>query len=151
MVMDNLACNDTIQIEKRKHQRYSIPSVVTCNFVEGIPEGKRRFEGFLQDISLGGVFLEIKDDFLHINESVLPHSTIEMVMECTVADGIEMMAVSGTIKWFKRIQKPSGSFLYLRIQFHTLDEMSLDTLKEFLSLGTGDKQLFWNLWETVQP
>jgi hypothetical protein len=61
------------------------------------------------------------------------------------------MAVSGTIKWFKRIKKQEGSFLYLRIQFHTLDEMSLDTLKEFLSLGTGDKQLLWNLWETVQP
>ena len=151
MVMDNLACNDTIQIEKRRHQRYCIPSLVTCNFVEGIPEGKRSFQGFVQDISLGGVFLEIRDDFLHINESVLPHSTIEMTLECTITDGIEMMAVSGTVKWFKRIKKQEGSFLYLRIQFQTLDEMSLDTLKEFLSLGTGDKQLSWNLLETMQP
>jgi hypothetical protein len=148
MVMDNLACNDTIQIEKRRHQRYCIPSLVTCNFVEGIPEGKRSFQGFVQDISLGGVFLEIRDDFLYINESALPHSTIEMTVECNLPDGVEMMAVSGHIRWHKRIKKQIGSFLYLRIQFHTMDEMSLDTLKEFLSLDTGEKHLFWNLWDT---
>jgi len=125
--------------------------MVTCSFVEELPAGQRSFEAFVQDISLGGVFLEIRDDFLYIDESVLPYSIIEMTLECTVPDGIEMMAVSGTIKWHKRIKKQAGSFLYLRIQFNTMDEMSLDTLKEFLALGTGDKHLFWNLWDTVKP
>ncbi len=146
--MDNLAPNETIQMEKRKHQRHYIPSMVTCKFFEELPAKERSFQGFIQDISLGGVFLEIRDDFLYINESALPYSTIEMTVECNLPDGVEMMAVSGHIRWHKRIKKQAGSFLYLRIQFHTMDAKSLDTLKEFLSLGTGEKHLFWNLWDT---
>jgi hypothetical protein len=151
IVMDNLASSDPIQLEKRKHQRYCIPSVVTCRFPEELPGGQRSFQGFVQDISLGGVFLEIRDDFLCIKKPNLGCSTIEMTLECTMPEGVKLLAVAGNIKWHKRIKKATGSFLYLRIQFHTMDERNLKILKKFLSLGTGDKHLFWNLWDTINP
>ena len=58
--------DERIGIERRKYLRRSIPAAVTCTFYEEVLQGKGSFKGFIQDISLGGVALEIRDDFLTI-------------------------------------------------------------------------------------
>ena len=60
------------RIERREHHRYQIPVSVTCKFFEETLQGKGKFWGFIQDISYGGVFLELRDDFLNLTESMLP-------------------------------------------------------------------------------
>jgi hypothetical protein len=136
-------------IERRAHQRYQIPAAVTCTFFEETLQGKGRFQGFIQDISYGGVSLEIRDDFLKLTEAMLPHTTIEMTVAFNFPEGISNMTFSGIIKWDRRIKKNDKSFLSLGIQFHVLDEQSKETIKRYLSLGAGDKNLIWNLWDNV--
>lgn len=41
------------------------------------------------------------------------------------------------------------NLLYLGIQFFYLDESDKSVLKKYLALGTGDKNLIWNMWDTV--
>jgi len=59
------------------------------------------------------------------------------------------MNFSGIISWCKRVKKKNMSFLYLGIQFYHLDKSNKDILKKYLSLGTGDKNLIWNLWDNL--
>ena len=136
-------------VERRKNKRYCIPAVVKCKLFEEVVSGKNSFQGFIQDLSFGGVSLEITDDFLNIKEDLLKYTNIEMELEFNSPDGLHKMSFSGIIKWYKRVKKKDKNVLYLKIQFHNLDEKSAEMLKKYLSLGSGDKNLIWNLWDNL--
>jgi hypothetical protein len=145
--------DEKIGVERREHQRHAIPAAVTCRFFEEVLRGKGTFQGFIQDISFGGVALEIRDDFLTIKESLLLYTTLEMTVVFNLSDGIHQMDFSGIIRWYKRIKRSDKSFVYIGIKFHSLNEESKEVLKHYLSLGTGDTNLIWNLWDnlSIQP
>ena len=136
-------------VERRKNKRYRIPAVVKCKLFEEVVSGKNSFQGFIQDLSFGGVSLEITDDFLNIKEDLLKYTNVEMELELNSPDGLHKMSFSGIIKWYKRVKKKDKNVLNLHIQFHYLDEKSADVLMKYLSLGSGDKNLFWNLWDNL--
>lgn len=147
--MDVFEHDETVVAERREHQRHAIPAAVTCTFFEkGLP-GKGTFQGFIQDISLGGVSLEIRDDYLTIKESMLLYTTIAMTMAFNFSDGMHQMDFSGIIRWYKRIRKNDKNLVYIGIKFHRLDEKSREVLEHYLSLGTGDTNLIWNLWDNL--
>ena len=139
--------------ERRKNKRHSIPAMVNCTFFEEVVNGKNSFQGFIQDISFGGVSLEIMDDFFNIKEELLKSTHIAMEIELNFPDEMHRMGFSGIIKWCKKVKKKDKNALCIRIQFHDLDEKNADVLKKYLSSGLGDKNLFWNLWDnlSVQP
>ena len=147
--MEIKEAEETGKVERRKNKRYCIPAVVKCKFFEEVVSGKNSFQGFIQDISFGGVSLEVTDDFLSIKEELLKYTGIEMEIELNSPDGLHQMNFSGIIKWFKRVKKKDKNVLNLHIQFHCLDEKSADILMKYLSLGSGDKNLFWNLWDNL--
>ena len=138
-------------VERRVNKRHSIPAVVTCTFFEEVLNGKGSIQGFIEDISFGGVSLEIRDDFLRIKEDLLIYTTVEMEVELNFPDGTHRMVFSGIVKWHKRVKKKDNNTLYLKVQFHNLDEKSAEMLNEYLSLGSGDKNLIWNLWDNLSP
>ena len=138
-------------VERRQNKRHRIPAVVACTFFEEVLNGKGSVQGFIQDISFGGVSLEIRDDFLSIKEELLMHTTVAMEVELNFPDGMHRMVFSGIVKWHKRVKNKGKTALYLKVQFHNLDEKSAEMLKEYVSLGSGDKNLIWNLWDTLSP
>ena len=133
--------------EKRENQRHTIPAVVKCSFVEEILEGKVSFQAFIEDISFGGVSLQIRDDFSTIKESLLLNTTVKMTVEFNFPDGIHTMYFSGIIRWYKKIKKSDKNFLSLGIQFKELNERSKYIIQNYLSSGSGDRNLIWNLWD----
>lgn len=136
-------------VERRENKRYSIPAVVKCKLFEEVVSGKNSFQGFIRDISFGGVSLEITDDFLNIKEDLLKYTNVEMELELNSPDGLHRMNFSGIIKWYKRVKKKDKNVLTLHVQFHYLDEKSAEILMKYVSLGSGDKNLFWNLWDNL--
>lgn len=147
--MENIDNDEKENIVKREHQRYSVPSMVTCTFLEESLKGRSEFQGFIQDISFGGVSLEVRDDFLIISESLLKYTDIEMAVEFNLPGGEHRLNFSGSVRWHKRVKKNNMSFLYLGIQFYDLKESEKSVLKKYLSLGTGDRNLIWNLWDNI--
>jgi len=147
--MENFDNDEKAKIEIREHQRYSVPAMVACTFLEESLRGKSSFQGFIQDISFGGVSLEVRDDFLIISDSLLKYTDLEMAVELDLPDGKHRLNFSGVIRWQKRVKKNNMSFLYLGIQFYDLKESDRNVLKKYLSLGTGDKNLIWNLWDNI--
>lgn len=151
--MEDLKNNKNAMIERRGHQRFNIPAAVNCKFFNKDIKGKSSFQGFIQDISFGGISLELRDDFSIINDSLLKYTSVQMTLELNMSDGIHKINFSGIIRWYRRVKKEGMSFLYLGIQFYNLDESSKEVIKKYLALGTGDKNLIWNLWDnlSIQP
>ena len=147
--MENFEDNEKAKIERRKHQRSNIPAVVNCTLLKKDIKGKNIFQGFIQDISLGGASLEIRDDFLTIDNASLKYTKIRMRLELNTSDGIQKINFTGIIRWHRRIKKQSMNLLYLGVQFFALDDRDQAILKKYLALGTGDKNLIWNLWDSL--
>lgn len=151
--MEIFESDEKVGIDRREHPRIQIPAAVTCTFFEETLQGKSSFKGFIQDISVGGVSLEIRDDFLTIRESLLLYTSTEMAVEFNFPEGIQHINFSGLVRWYKRMKKSDKNFLYLGIQFQNLNEETMHVLEKYLSLGTGDNNLIWNLWDnlSIQP
>lgn len=147
--MKDLRNEKNVMLERRENQRFNNPAVVKCKFINKNMKGKKGFQGFIQNISLGGVALEIRDDFSTIDDPLLQYAIIQMVLELNLSSGTYKMKFSGFVKWLRRVKKEGVSFLYLGIQFSPLNESSKEILMEYLSLGTGDKNLIWNLWDNL--
>lgn len=137
------------QQDRREHKRHNVPAMVTCSFYEGGIRGKSSFQGFIQDISLGGVSIEIRDDFLKISEALLFYTTVEISVALSFPDGAHTMDFSGVIRWCRRRKEESRNFLYLGVKFHNLSEENKALVRQYMSLGRGDKNLIWNLWDTL--
>lgn len=136
-------------MERRENKRYNVPAMVTCSFYEGGIKGKSSFQGFIQDISLGGVSIEIRDDFFIISEALLFYTTVEMSVALNFPDGVHPMDFTGVIRWCRRRKEESRNFLYLGIKFHNLSEENQALVRHYMSFGQGDKNLIWNLWDTL--
>ena len=147
--MEKKEIKENKKVERRKNERYPIPAVVKCKFFEEVVSGTSSFQGFIQDISFGGVSLEITDDFLNIKEELLNYTGIEMEIELNSPDGLHKMNFSGIINCYESFKKKDKNLLTLHIQFHSLDEKSAHILMKYLSSGSGDKNLFWNLWDNL--
>jgi len=147
--MENFGDDENGGIERREHQRRNIPAAVSCTFFNKDIKGKSNFQGFIQNISSGGVSLEIRDDTLIINDTSLQYSNIETTFELNMPDGIQKMSISGIIRWYKKVKKKGVNLLYLGIQFFNLDKSDKAILEKYLALGTGDQNLIWNLWDNL--
>jgi len=153
LFMENSDDNRETVIERRKHRRHAIPVAVSCRlFKEDIKE-KNNFQGFIEDISLGGVSLEIRDDTLVINDAFLMYLNVEMTFEINMPDGTHKVNVSGIVRWYKKAKRKDVNLLYLGVQFLSLKKRDKAILEKYLDLGTGDKSLIWNLWDnlSIQP
>jgi len=64
-------------------------------------------------------------------------------------DGAHTMDFSGVIRWCRRRKEESRNFLYLGVKFHNLSEENQTLVRQYMSLGRGDKNLIWNLWDTL--
>jgi len=147
--MENFENHEEEKLEGRKHRRCMIPTTFICKFLNNDLQ-KNSFQGFIQDISMGGVSLEIRDDFLVIGDENLKYTHIEMGVELNMPDGAHKLKITGTIRWHKRLRKRRNmSFLYLGIEFSDLNEKARAILKNYLALGTGDTNLIWNLWDNL--
>ena len=153
LFMENSDDNKEAGIERRKHQRSDMPATVNCTLLKKDIKGKNSFQGFIQDISLGGASLEVRDDFLTIDNASLKYTEIRLGLELNTSDGIQKINFTGIIRWHRRVKKQSMNLLYLGVQFFALDERDQAILEKYLALGTGDKSLIWNLWDnlSIQP
>ena len=140
--------NNKVKAKKRRHQRYDIPTTFICRFsIEDLGDD-RVFEGFIHNISLGGLCLEIEDD-IRMFKDLPPDISIEMVLELDMPDGNHKMNVSGNIRWQRKVKKKKKNLLYLGVKFHKLKETNKNILMKYLVSGTGVKKLIWDLWENL--
>ena len=139
----------TAAVEKCAHSLYSIPTFVNCTFLEHPLNANRAYKGFIEDISLNELSLELRDDYFSIQESLLIYSVLEMNVIFHFPDGLHEVNLTGIITRCKRFGEKDKSYLYLGIRLYELNEKDTAILKNYLHLGIGDKNLIWNLWDNL--
>ena len=147
--METLDDKINVQAERRELKRFGIFDMITCTFFEGGVRSKSSFKGFIQDISTGGISIEIRDDFLRISDALLLYTTVEMSVALNFPDGVQHVDFSGVIRWCRRRKEKAKNCLYLGIKFHNLTEEHKVLVEKYVSLGRGDKNLIWNLWDNL--
>jgi len=147
--MEDFTEKETDAVDKCAHRLYTIPTFVNCMFLEHPLKGNRAYKGFIEDISLNELSLELRDDYLSIQESLLIYSTLEMTMGIYFPDGLHKVNLTGIIRWCKRVRKKDKSCLRLGIRLYGMNEKNREVLKDYLYLGVGDKNLIWNLWDIL--
>jgi hypothetical protein len=147
--MEDFIKRETDVVEKCAHRLYTIPTFVNCMFLEHPLKGNRTYKGFIEDISLNELSLELRDDYFRIQESLLIYSTLEMTVIFHSSDGLHEVNLTGIITWCKRFRKKDKSYLHFGIRLYELSKKNRELLKGYLHLGIGDKNLIWNLWDNL--
>jgi hypothetical protein len=135
--------------ENCMHCLHTVPTFVTCTFLENALKGNRIYKGFIEDISLRELSLELRDDFFGIEESLVSYSPVELSMDFYFSDGLRQVVLTGIIIWNKRVRKKEKSYLCLGIRLDEQDEKDGEILKDYLSSGIGEINLIWNLWDNL--
>ena len=96
--MENFNGRETNVVEKCVHQFSTIPTFVICRFLVDSLKESRPYKGFIEDISLNELSLELTDDYLTIQESLLKYSTLEMTVILHFPDDLHKVNLTGIIR-----------------------------------------------------
>jgi len=147
--MANFNPREKETVEKCVQQLHIMPTFVNCTFLVDALKQNRTYKGFIEDLSLNELSLELRDNYFTIQEAEVIYSTIEITTVFHLPDGIHEVLLTGIITWCKRIRNKDKSHLHLRIRLVELNEKTREVLKDYLYLGIGDKNLIWNLWDNL--
>ena len=101
---------------------HTIPTFVSCSFLEDSLKWNRTYKGFINDISLNELSLELRDDFFTIQESLLIYSPLEMSVVFHFPEGVHKVTLAGIITRHKRVRVKEKCNLLLGIRLDELKE-----------------------------
>ena len=147
--MENWSGRATHTIEQSVHTLHTIPTFVNCTFLEDSLKWDGSYKGFIENISLHELSLELRDDYCTIQESLLKYSPLEINVVLHLPAGLQQVVLTGIITGNKRVQKKEKGYVRLGIRLNEHNEKNSGLLKEYISLGIGDTNLIWNLWDNL--
>ena len=147
--MEDLSERGINSIEQCVNPLHTIPTFATCTFLEDSLKWDRTYKGFIEDISLNELSLELRDDYFTIQESLLKYSPLEMSVVFHFPDGLHKVTLTGIITGHKRMRVKEKCSLLLGILLDKLNENNREILNDYLHSGIGDTNLIWNLWDNL--
>ena len=147
--MEKLSERETNTVEQSAHTLHTIPTFVNCTFLEDSLKWDRSYKGFIENISLHELSLELRDDYCTIQESLLRYSPLEINVALHFPAGLQEVVLTGIITWNKRVRVKERCSVLLGIRLDKLNEKNRGLLNNYLSLGIGDTNLNWNLWDNL--
>jgi hypothetical protein len=101
--MEDLSERGINLIEQCVNPLHTIPTFATCTFLEDSLKWDRTYKGFIEDISLNELSLELRDDYFTIQESLLKYSLLEMSVVFHFSDGLHKVTLTGIITGHKTV------------------------------------------------
>ena len=147
--MENWNERGTNTLEQCVHPLHTIPTFTTCTFLEDPLMWDRTYKGFIENISLHELSLELRDDYCTIQETQLRYGALELSVVLHFPDGLQKVTLTGIITGYRRMRVKEKCSLHLGIRLDTLNEKNRRILNDYLSLGIGDTNLIWNLWDNL--
>ena len=138
--------------EKRQCSRHDKPLSVCFGFF-GEKEnlsGPESFSGFVEDISIGGVRIQIVDTYGFLHGKDLQRKAIKLSIPIPQFD--YTFITTGIIQWVKGDNKSLNQTISLGVEFINLSTPDQQYLENYLGSNLGDQNLLWDLWsKEVKP
>lgn len=138
--------------DKRQFPRKNKPLSVTFSFF-GANEalsGLKEFSGFVEDISISGVRIQIVDPYGFLYGKELSGKVIKCSLPFPHLD--YTLVSTAIIQWVRGDKKNLNQTFSLGVQFRNLSMTDCQYLESYISSNYGDHNLLWDLWnQEVKP
>ena len=138
--------------ERRDSKRYDKPLSVEFGLIGEKPSLSNRtsFQGFIEDISLGGLRLQLKEKYGKLYKMKFQGKQINMAIALPQFN--YTVYTLGEIQWSNDFQEHAEHVITMGIKFIDLSPTDCQYLENYISSNKGDHNLLWELWnKEVKP
>jgi len=130
--------------EQRRHPRTEFAYPVAFGLiVPGQPP--RSFQGYIKDISLGGLCVSVEQRFGLANRNDLSGSRVKIEISQPQQDSLFLFSV---IRWVRMRESKKAWQMLLGLEFEEMAGWQKDRLEKFIALKGKDQEMLWQLWDS---
>ncbi len=131
----------------RKTIRHQLPTKVRIKiFPKEVEKSPLVFDGFTEDISLGGTCLVLSASYRIDSPAELVGKNVKLEMSLPRVE--ENISILGTVAWGKKISHEGKTSSVVGIQFGEMNDRDRTSLNEYCCGSDGEQNLIWSLWES---
>jgi len=138
--------------ERRVSKRYDKPLKVEFGLIGEKPSLSNRtsFQGFIEDISLGGLRLGLREKYGKLYKMKLQGKKVKLSIPFPQFN--YTVCALGEIQWSNDFQEHAEHVITLGIRFIDLSPTDCQYLENYMGSNKGDHNLLWELWnKEVKP
>ena len=135
----------------RKTTRHQLPTKANIKiFFKGPNNSPLVFDGFTEDISVGGTCFVLGDTYRSGPPGELVGATAKL--QVSLPNAGASLNILSNIVWGKEITGQNGTSVALGLQFKDMDHHTQAQLSEYCSGSDGEQNLILSLWESyIKP
>ena len=131
----------------RKTIRHQLPTKVRIKiFPKEAEKSPLVFDGFTEDISLGGTCFVLSASYRIDSPTELVGKNVKLEMSLPQAK--ENIRILGTVAWGKKLSHEGKTSTVVGIQFGEMNDRDRTALNEYCCGSDGEQNLIWSLWES---
>ena len=131
--------------DQRRHARFGFTYPVEI-FIFSSELTNISFDGFIEDISVSGAGILFEDRDGRVKMEGLGGSSIKIVIRMPQGNDVELISF---IRWIKK-DIYENMIVKVGIEFESLEEWQLKTIRRLISLKNKDQNMMWNLFENYE-
>ena len=138
--------------DRRVFKRHDKPLRVELGLVDEKPSLSNRtsFQGFIEDISLGGLRLQLRERYGKLYKMKLQGKQVKLAIPFSQFN--YTIYALGTIQWSNDFQEHTEHVITMGIRFIDLSPTDCQYLENYMGSNKGDHNLLWELWnKEVKP
>ncbi|MBN2332639.1 MAG: PilZ domain-containing protein [Deltaproteobacteria bacterium] len=138
--------------DRRQFKRLDKPLTIDFGFIgeSASIAGRNSFSGFVEDISLGGIRLLLREKYGKLYNMSLQGKRIKLSLPLSQFE--HTIYTTGIIQWAKNTRERTDQLITLGVKFLDLGATDCHYLENYLSTSQGDHNLLWDLWKKeVKP
>jgi len=141
-----------IMDDRRASKRYDKPLSVEFGLIgeKASLSNRTSFQGFIEDISLGGLRLQLKERYGKLYKMKLQGKQVKLAIPLPQFNYTAYAL--GEIQWSNDFQEHAEHVITMGIKFIDLSPTDCQYLENYMGSSKGDHNLLWELWnKEVKP
>ncbi len=138
--------------DRRASKRYDKPLRVEFGLIgeKASLSNRTSFQGFIEDISLGGLRLQLKERYGKLYKMKLQGKQVKLAIPLPQFNYTAYAL--GEIQWSNDFQEHAEHVITMGIKFIDLSPTDCQYLENYMGSSKGDHNLLWELWnKEVKP
>ena len=138
--------------ERRAFKRHDKPLSVEFGLIgeKSSLSNRTSFQGFIEDISLGGMRLQLREKYGKLYKTKMQGKRIKLSIPFSQFN--HTVYALGEIQWSNDVQEHAEHVITLGVKFVDLAPTDRQYLENYMNSNRGDHNLLWDLWnKEIRP